>query len=69
MCYNNTVLKREYERTTKEGDKMADILRHKRKGGDKHMSHTEIQRLIKYLRSIGWTDEQILKLIDILTRR
>lgn len=48
---------------------MADFLRHKRKGGDDRMTHTVIQRLIKYLRSIGWTDEQILKLIDFLTRR
>ncbi len=44
----------------------ADDLR--RKEGES-MSDTALQRLISYLRSEGWTEAQILKLIDYITRR
>lgn len=39
-----------------------------RKEGES-MSDTALQRLITYLRSEGWTEAQILKLIDYITRR
>lgn len=41
---------------------------HGRKEGES-MSDTAIQRLISYLRSEGWTEAQILKLLDYITKR
>lgn len=69
ICYNIYVLRREYKRTTKEGDTMCKADDLNREGDEAEMNTTIIQRLIEYLRSKGWTDEMILDLISYLTRR
>ena len=44
---------------------MADSLRNPKKEGDvEMMSDGTLKRLIEYLKSIGWSDSQIVALLD-----
>ena len=49
---------------------MADFLKTQEKGADAEMmSDKTLKRLMDYLRSIGWSDSEIVKLLDYVAEK
>ncbi len=50
---------------------MADNLTHTTNEGEEAemMSDKTLKRLLEYLKSIGWTDSQIVELLDYITEK
>lgn len=49
---------------------MADFLKYQEEGADvEMMNDSTLKRLIEYLKSVGWSDTEIVKLLDYITSK